>query len=653
MGENMKHMKARLRGGTLRGDARSPPVRRIVVSALFSTIILIMPSTAGAQKKCQSLKSFTYPQTTINGAELDNGGKYTTKDILSLTFANLPASCRVTAQIKPTDDSDINVQVWLPLPKELPNGRYIGSYLGTGSGGYGGYFFESELAQGINNGFATANTDMGTTPLTPGRLPVTVWADHLVGHPEKWSDFSWRNTHLMTEFSKALIKEFYGASASHSYFAGCSTGGQQGLKEATRYPDDYDGILAGAPAYNRTHLLTSLIAQYRSMYPSDATIAQLSSISLPTESLPTEHEVGDPFAIRESLRGAEFFSIQRALRKPTPPDYPKTLAAVNAAVLKTCLGRAGEPTTDTFLTDPRDCTFDPTTLKCPGNPDCLTADEVSAMKVYYEGAVNPHSGAIIHPGNIPGSETSNAKALGWAWAYGLASYYSWTALPYDSLFKWVFNDDLNKWVLEGREWDWRKFDFDRDIETVDKVFARDLNATDTDLSKFKENGGKLILYSGWADPLIPPQTTINYYNAVIQKMFGGLSPKNVEEAQGFARLFMAPGMWHCGMSIAPGPGPNSFGGMFQQPAPSFDPQHDLLSALVQWVEKDKAPTSVIATKYKDDDPPQIAMQRPICVFPEVPRYNGTGDSNLPEKFKCVGTHAPDYNNQKPAPIYGP
>src|SRR6476619_2404663 len=105
MGENMKHMKARLRGGTLRGDARSPPVRRIVVSALFSTIILIMPSTAGAQKKCQSLKSFTYPQTTINGAELDNGGKYTTKDILSLTFANLPASCRVTAQIKPTDDS--------------------------------------------------------------------------------------------------------------------------------------------------------------------------------------------------------------------------------------------------------------------------------------------------------------------------------------------------------------------------------------------------------------------------------------------------------------------------------------------------------------------------------------------------------------------
>ena len=223
------------------------------------------------------------------------------------------------------------------------------------------------------------------------------------------------------------------------------------------------------------------------------------------------------------------------------------------------------------------------------------------------------------------------------------------------------NASRDRWVLEGREWDWRKFDFDRDIETVDKVFARDLNATDTDLSRFKNHGGKLILYSGWADPLIPPQTTINYYNSVTQTMFGGLSPESVEKAQGFARLFMAPGMWHCGFSNAglpgpnaAGPGPNAFGGMLQEPLSSFDPEHDLLSGLVQWVEKDKAPTSVIATKYKDDDPQHgIAMQRPICVFPEVPRYNGIGDPNLPESFKCVGTHAPDYNNQKPAPIYGP
>ena len=173
--------------------------QRIMVPALVATIILVMPSTkAGAQKLCQSLKAFTYPQTTIIGAELDDGGKYTTKDILS--FPNLPASCRVKAQIKPTEESDINVEIWLPASSELPNGRYNGSYLGTGSGGYGGDIIDSELAQGINNGFATANTDMGTRPPTLGRLPMPVWADHLVGHPEKWSDFVWRSTHLMTGF---------------------------------------------------------------------------------------------------------------------------------------------------------------------------------------------------------------------------------------------------------------------------------------------------------------------------------------------------------------------------------------------------------------------------------------------------------------------
>jgi feruloyl esterase len=117
---------------------------------------------------------------------------------------------------------------------------------------------------------------------------------------------------------------------------------------------------------------------------------------------------------------------------------------------------------------------------------------------------------------------------------------------------------------------------------------------------------------------------------------------------------MAPGMWHCGISIVPGPGPNSFGGMLQQPAPTFDPQHDLLSALTEWVEHGVPPTSVIATKYKSDKPALgILMQRPICVFPALAQYDGAGDPNSPENFKCVADHAPDYNNKKPAPRYAP
>ena len=246
--------------------------------ALFGGAILATsPTKAGAQKSCENLKSFAFPNAKIIDASSKPGGPYRAPDAFGtppvppppmpplpyLSFSDLPPWCQVSAEIKPTPDSDINVQVWLPTE------RYNGDYLGTGNAGYGGNYIQSELAQGINNGFATANTDMGTSPTQFG-----VWADNLVGHPEKWRDFGWRSTHLMTEFSKALIQEFYGKPANHSYFAGCSTGGQQALMEAARFPYDYDGILAGAPAFNRTHLLTVPIAQYRATHELSATAFQ-------------------------------------------------------------------------------------------------------------------------------------------------------------------------------------------------------------------------------------------------------------------------------------------------------------------------------------------------------------------------------------------
>jgi feruloyl esterase len=225
------------------------------------------------------------------------------------------------------------------------------------------------------------------------------------------------------------------------------------------------------------------------------------------------------------------------------------------------------------------------------------------MRVYYQGAVNPTNGAIIDPGNVPGSETSNFFAMGFA-------FNELQKEPaFDSLFKWVFR----------RQWQWRTFDFDHNVAAVDDELALDLNANSTDLWRFKNHGGKLILYAGWADPMIPSPVTINYFNAVTQTMFGSLSAGTLMETQKFARLFMAPGMWHCGMSVAAGPGPNSFGGMVQQPTPSFDAQHDLLSALTLWVQKGIAPTLVIATKYNDDQPQHgIAMQRPICFSRRLP-----------------------------------
>jgi feruloyl esterase len=548
--------------------------RHVILSALLFGCGMISPAAAGTPTSCESLSTFAYPNTKINYALSQPGGAYVAPDAWHLAFTNLPPYCEVYATIAPTADSQINVRVWMPTK------NYNGRYLGTGNGGYAGGFFQSELADGINRGFATANTDMGTAPA------AGVNADALVGHPEKWKDFGWRSTHLMTTFAQAVIGTFYGNPPAKSYFAGCSTGGQQALMEAERFPNDYNGILAGAPAFNRTHLHTVLVADYRATHQTLTSYIPLAKLDV-----------------------------------------------VNSAVLAQCRKQDGGAPNDPFLTDPRDCNFDPASIKCPAGdaPTCLNADQVAAMKVYYAGSTNLSTGASIVPGNARGSETSDPAAL------GFALNESSTEPTFDSLFKWVF----------GLTWQWQTFDFNNAMATVDQVLAADLNANSTDLRPFVANGGKLILYHGFADPLIPSQTTINYYNALAQTMTG--SANSFTQTQKFARLFMAPGMWHCNG----GPGPNAFGGSIQQQAPSYDPKYDLLSALTQWVEGGAAPQSVIATKYLEDSAQSaISMQRPLCPYPLFPKYNGTGDAAVATSYTCTGDGKDDLN-PKPAPIYGP
>lgn len=551
-----------------------------VSTAFLATVTLVFLAriaSAGTPSTCESLTNFKFADTTINSATSYPGGAYVAPDAWHLVFTNLPPYCEVVATIAPTPDSSIGVRVWMPTQ------RYNGRYLGTGNGGYAGGYFQSELADGINRGFATANTDMGAT----GAAGVN--GDALIGHPEKWKDFGWRATHLMTTFSKALINAFYGDPASKSYFSGCSTGGQQALMEAQRFPYDYDGILAGAPAFNRTHIHTVTVAQYR------ATHATLASYIPPVK-----------------------FDV------------------INQAVLAQCRAKDGGTSSDAFLTDPRICKFDPATLACPAGldaPNCLNADQVAAMKVYYKGSVNLATGAIINPGNARGSETSNPAALGFALNESL------NEPSFDSLFKWVF----------GATWQWQSFDFNRDMASVDQVLATDLNATSTDLRAFAGNGGKLIIHAGWADPLIPSQGAINYYNALV-KNYGGNGNGGLKKTQNFSRLFMAPGMWHC----VGGPGPNSYGGAIQQPPPSYDARYDLLTSLTQWVEEGVAPNSVIATKYNNDTRQLgIQAQRPICSYPLIPVYRGTGDPNVASSFICAPSETTAADNPVPAPQYGP
>src|SRR5256885_4188270 len=184
-----------------------PALRALSRSALtalrlIALLVSIAPAAAGTPTSCESLANFAFPDTTINSAQSQAGGAYVAPDAWHLAFTNLPPYCEVQATIAPTPDSSIKVRVWMPTQ------RYNGRYLGTGNGGYAGGFFFSELADGINRGFATANTDMGAT----GAAGVNGGA--IIGHPEKWQDFGWRATHLMTLFSKGPINTFYGNPAN-------------------------------------------------------------------------------------------------------------------------------------------------------------------------------------------------------------------------------------------------------------------------------------------------------------------------------------------------------------------------------------------------------------------------------------------------------
>ena len=539
-----------------------------VLSSIALITITFAATHAGAAT-CASLAALSLADTTISAAQSVPAGTYTAPD--GEVFPGLPAFCRVAATLTPSSDSNIKIELW------LPSAGWNGKYEGTGNGGYAGTIIYNVLADGVQRGYAVANTDMGTAPAT------TLDGSPLVGHPEKWKDWGYRATHVMTVAAKKIVHAFYGKHPRQSYFSGCSTGGEQALMEAQRFPDDYDGIVGGDPGHNRTHLHTAFV-----------------------------------------------WTWQAGQRTPGSVLGFDKLALLNSAVLAACGTQDGALKADGFLNDPRDCHFDPKALQCTGAdaPTCLTAAQVQAAAAMYDGPRNPRNNHLIYPGWPRGSE---GIPVIWPFLEGLLS----PEPAFDGLFKWVF----------GPSWDWRTFDFDRDMATVDTVLGPILNATDPDLGRFKAHGGKLILYHGQADAIVAPQDTINYYNEVVATQRGEGDDdgdrhgrRALEETQDFARLFLAPGMSHCGG----GPGPNVFNGADNLGGPQ-DPDHDVLSALDRWVTQGVAPEKIIATKYVNDNPAAgIAMTRPLCVYPQLAQYKGAGDTSNAANFVCRSDE-PDAN----------
>jgi hypothetical protein len=540
-------------------DAKFERTKRRALLASVSTVAALsaLSFSAGgaAAATCESLAGKTFGDTTISAATaVTPPFSVMGKDPPAPVTVNA-AFCRVQGTIKPSPDSDIQFEVWLP-----PATAWNGKYEGVGNGGFAGSMIYNSMDWGLEAGYAVSGTDTGHS----GGTLDAAWA---LGHPEKIVDFGWRAIHETASASKAIVEAYYAKAPAHAYFSGCSDGGREALMEAQRFPKDYDGIVAGAPAHAWTQLLANAI-----------------------------------------------WNEQALVEEPDSWLPPEKLAVVTKAALAVCHGEGG------YLDDPGQCQFDPSSLLCKAGQSeaCLSGSEVATLSKIYSGA-HDAVGKPIFPGYPAGGE---AGPTAWSlWITGTEPKRGAGTLLYG--FGTGFFDNM---VLDQPNWDFRSQTVSVDLAQADEKTGQALNATDADLDAFRAAGGKLLQYHGWSDAAIPPASSIDYYQSVGKKMGG------VEKIRSFYRLFMAPGMEHCGG----GPGPNAVGGVFGYPSPSRDPGHDVVSALAHWVEDGVAPAQITATSYHDDDPSKgVAAQRPWCAFPAVAQYSGKGSRSDAASFACV------------------
>ena len=501
-------------------------MKLVMIAVCVALCVSFEPLTAAGS--CESLSALKLPDTTITMAQSVAAGGFSPPTTGGgEAFKTLPAFCRVAATIKPTTDSDIKVEVWLPAS------GWNGKYQAVGNGGWAGSIGYAAMARALRNGYATSSTDTGHTGGS---------ASFALGHPEKLIDYAYRSVHEMTTKSRAIVNAFFGADAQRSYFNGCSTGGRQALVSAQRFPNDFDGLVSGAAANPKTHLDAWRVWMTQAMFKDQASF-------IPSE----KHRV------------------------------------IHQAVLNTCDKIDG--VADGLIENPTRCRFDPAVLACRegDGPNCLTAAQLEAAKVIMSPVKNRRTGALIFPGFEPGSE------LGWTRMLGGPDPYV-NALE---SFKYVIFKDPN--------WNWRTFDLERDLAIAEKAGHGTLSAVDPNLTAFAERGGKLLMYHGWSDPSIAPQASVNFHTSALANT---KAPANNAT---WLRLYMVPGMGHC----SGGEGPDTF---------------DMMSALDSWVEKAQLPQRIEASKIAAG---KVTRTRPLCPYPQVARYKGTGSIDEAANFACV------------------
>lgn len=496
------------------------------------------PQPAGAPS-CGRLAALALPDTAITTAEAVTGGSFAPPGgRAGAALKDLPQFCRVAATSKPA----VSFEVWLPLT------GWNGKFQGVGNGANAGAIGYEAMAQALRRGYAVASTDTGHAT-TNGR--DARWA---MGRPDLVIDFAYRGLHITTEHAKAVVRAFYGQPPARSYYVGCSTGGRQGLMEAQRFPEDYDGLIAGAPAANWTRFQA----------------------------------------------GGHLWAVLALNKDPESYVPASKLPLIEKAVNASC--DAADGVADGVLNDPRLCRFDAQALACTAGQDpssCLTAKQAAAVNNIWSGPRNS-KGEQIYPPYMRGAEAAG----GWA-------SYTTGKGPLSGNHWEQAENTLRYMVFENPAWDFRSFDYDRDMAYADAKLAQTMNAFDPDLSRLRKRGGKLLLYHGWNDPSISPQNTVNYYESAVARWREqeGAGPQATAD---FIRLFMVPGMLHC----SGGPGTDRF---------------DALAALEAWVERGEAPETMPASHLTNGT---VTRTRPLCAYPTVAVYSGQGSTDRAESFSC-------------------
>jgi hypothetical protein len=475
---------------------------------------------------------------------------FKSKEVAEIRASLIPAAAPVPAHCRVSGVLKPEIGFEVSLPTKWNRRFYM-----IGNGGHAGEAPDdpgraAQRSAALEHGFVIASTNTGHDARREPR------ATFVLSNPQKAVDYAYRAVHLTATTAKAIAERYYSTSVARSYWNSCSNGGRQGLIEAQRYPKDFDGIVANAPWVDQTGF----------------TIGAMWN--------------------------------QRALAEaPVPAEK---LALVASRVMAVCDGIDG--LVDGLIDDPRRCQFDPA-RDVPGCPagtdgvDCLTAAQAGALKKIYGGVVS--GGQRFFPGFMYGSEAVSAGPGG-------TMVSGWTNLitpgaSGDKPADFSLAESTMKYLVftpPNADYDPRTFDFDRDTGLLD-AWGRLANAKDPNLSAFRKRGGKLLMTYGWADSILMPLMGVNYY----ERATAVNGPGTAE----FFRLFMIPGMAHCGGGVGPD-------------------RHDPVSAVIDWVEKGKAPESLIASKVVNG---QVVRTRPLCPYPQVARYRGEGSIDDAANFRCV------------------